>query len=249
LAHARAAVRDATRSRNGDPLVPTETGEQSQAGLEGSPFPQTLLPRAEANGISHLGSPWEPGPGSGRTHSDRKRSGKAECGQWRPFPQSPAVARISLKHVMVPPSFARAEPGLRSGPRIRKTRYGVCAASRETAATEPSMSLNVSSWHNSASSAVSRALCNPWIDRSVALVAVVPFAYTLGHDISRFGFNIAWLVANANFVMLVLAMVIRRPPTRVTPNPAYWLLAFVATYWVFLVDHFVTPGPAAVPDL
>jgi protein-S-isoprenylcysteine O-methyltransferase Ste14 len=27
-------------------------------------------------------------------------------------------------------------------------------------------------------------------------------------------------------------MVMRRPPKRVTPNPGYWLLAFVASYWL-----------------
>jgi protein-S-isoprenylcysteine O-methyltransferase Ste14 len=37
-------------------------------------------------------------------------------------------------------------------------------------------------------------------------------------------------------------MVIRRPPKRVTPNPWYWLLAFVATYWDLLVLSFLQQG-------
>jgi protein-S-isoprenylcysteine O-methyltransferase Ste14 len=39
-------------------------------------------------------------------------------------------------------------------------------------------------------------------------------------------------------------MVIRRPPQRVTPNPWYWLLAFVATYWDLLVLGFLQQGHA-----
>lgn len=41
-------------------------------------------------------------------------------------------------------------------------------------------------------------------------------------------------------------MIIRRPPVRVTPNPFYWLLAFVATYWQILILSLLQQGrPAA----
>ncbi len=95
--------------------------------------------------------------------------------------------------------------------------------------------------------AVLKALSSPYMDRLIALVAVVPFAYSLSHEFRTFGLNPAWIVANANFILLVLSMLVRRSPARVTPNPVYWGLAFVATYWLFIVGRFATPGYAAAP--
>jgi protein-S-isoprenylcysteine O-methyltransferase Ste14 len=92
-----------------------------------------------------------------------------------------------------------------------------------------------------------RATASPWMDRLVALIACIPFAYSLSHEFRTFGFNLAWIVANANFVLLVATMLIRRAPSRVTPNPLYWLLAFVATYWLFIVGRFANPGAAIAP--
>ena len=90
-------------------------------------------------------------------------------------------------------------------------------------------------------------ITSPWADRLLAAVACVPFVWSLRHELTSFGINFAWIVANANFVLLVLAMLVRRPPRRVTVNPAYWLLAFVATYWLFLTGGFAVPGARAVP--
>ncbi|HEY5048448.1 MAG TPA: methyltransferase [Rhizomicrobium sp.] len=95
--------------------------------------------------------------------------------------------------------------------------------------------------------AFGKALTSVWVDRLIAFVAVIPFAYSLRHEMKTFGFNPAWIVANANFILLVLAMLIRRPPTRITANPLYWALALVATYWLFVVGRLATPGPAVAP--
>jgi protein-S-isoprenylcysteine O-methyltransferase Ste14 len=43
-------------------------------------------------------------------------------------------------------------------------------------------------------------------------------------------------------LILVITMVIRRPPKRVTPNPWYWLLAFVASYWLVFILFFLQKG-------
>jgi protein-S-isoprenylcysteine O-methyltransferase Ste14 len=85
------------------------------------------------------------------------------------------------------------------------------------------------------------------MDRIVAFVAVIPFAYSLRHEMHTFGFNLAWIAANANFLLLVVTMLFRRAPVRVTTSPVYWCLAFVATYWLFITGRFITPGPAAAP--
>jgi len=96
-------------------------------------------------------------------------------------------------------------------------------------------------------STVLKVLSSPWTDRVVALVAILPFAYSLRHELRAFGFNPAWVVANANFALLILTMLIRRAPSRVTPNPVYWLLAFVATYWLFIVGRFAEPASSVAP--
>jgi protein-S-isoprenylcysteine O-methyltransferase Ste14 len=97
-------------------------------------------------------------------------------------------------------------------------------------------------------SSLAGILGNPWVDRSVAAVASIPFAYSLHHEFKSFGFNFAWIVANTNFLILIVTMLIRHRPTRVTPNPLYWLLAFVATYWLFIVGRFADHGTYLAPS-
>jgi len=46
-----------------------------------------------------------------------------------------------------------------------------------------------------------------------------------------------------------VTMILRRPPKRVTPNPLYWLLAFVATYWPLLTLGIIQKGQPAVSSL
>jgi protein-S-isoprenylcysteine O-methyltransferase Ste14 len=94
---------------------------------------------------------------------------------------------------------------------------------------------------------IARVLSSPWLDRLIALAACVPFAWTLHHELGAFGFNFAWIVTNANFILLVATMLVRRAPRRVTPQPLYWLLAFVATYWLFIAGRFATTGFALAP--
>lgn len=92
------------------------------------------------------------------------------------------------------------------------------------------------------------ALCaSPWLDRSVAVLACLPFARSLVHETRTFGFNPVWIIGNANFLLLVLAMIARRPPSRITAKPQYWILAFVATYWLFLAGRFADRGAALAP--
>jgi protein-S-isoprenylcysteine O-methyltransferase Ste14 len=94
---------------------------------------------------------------------------------------------------------------------------------------------------------VADQIFSPRFDRVVAAVACVPFALSLAHEMQTFGFNPAWIITNANFILLVLAMLVRRPPVRVTPQPLFWLLAFVATYWLFIMGRFATAGFPLVP--
>jgi protein-S-isoprenylcysteine O-methyltransferase Ste14 len=50
-------------------------------------------------------------------------------------------------------------------------------------------------------------------------------------------------------LILIGPMIIRRPPKRVTPNPWFWLLAFVASYWQLLVVCLLQQGCPLAPNL
>jgi protein-S-isoprenylcysteine O-methyltransferase Ste14 len=106
----------------------------------------------------------------------------------------------------------------------------------------------VRSWDRSAPGRVVGLISSAWFDRLVAAVACIPFAYSLSHEMRTFGLNPAWIITNANFILLVLAMLVRRPAVRVTPQPLFWLLAFVATYWLFIMGRFVMTGRPLAPS-
>ena len=73
-------------------------------------------------------------------------------------------------------------------------------------------------------------LAIPWVDKTIAIVASLPFAVELYRR---------WVVGHVSFpravlglqlLVIILLMVLRTAPVRVTPNPWFWLLAFVTTY-------------------
>jgi protein-S-isoprenylcysteine O-methyltransferase Ste14 len=53
---------------------------------------------------------------------------------------------------------------------------------------------------------------------------------------------------SSGVLILFVTMIFRRPPTRVTPNPVYWLLAFVATYWPVVTVGLIEKGSPVAPD-
>jgi protein-S-isoprenylcysteine O-methyltransferase Ste14 len=89
-----------------------------------------------------------------------------------------------------------------------------------------------------------RVLSTPWLDRTIAAIACVPLVYLAYYRYEHWHHGFPLLAAALNVLILVVTMVIRRPPKRITPNPWYWLLAFVATYWQILVLGLLQPGRA-----
>jgi protein-S-isoprenylcysteine O-methyltransferase Ste14 len=92
------------------------------------------------------------------------------------------------------------------------------------AATAPNLSFNLI-----------RILSLPWLDRTIAAIACFPLVYLAYYRYAHWHHGLPLLASALGVVILVGTMIIRRPPKRVTPNPWYWLLAFVATYWQILV--------------
>jgi protein-S-isoprenylcysteine O-methyltransferase Ste14 len=61
----------------------------------------------------------------------------------------------------------------------------------------------------------------------------------MGLGVPLLSFAIGTLIA-------FVTMILRRPPKRITPNPVYWLLAFVATYWPLLTLGVIQKGQPVV---
>jgi protein-S-isoprenylcysteine O-methyltransferase Ste14 len=82
----------------------------------------------------------------------------------------------------------------------------------------------------------------PWVDKTIAVVAILPNAVELYHR--YFGGNLSFprAVLGIQVLILIVTMVFRRTPVRVTPNPWFWLLAFVATYGLLAFIAFTPNG-------
>lgn len=93
-------------------------------------------------------------------------------------------------------------------------------------------------------------LAIPWVDKTIAIVALVPFAvelyrrWVLGHV------NFPRIVLGLQLLVIILLMVLRTAPVRVTPNPWFWLLAFITTYGTLGFTAYAAQGrPLIHPTL
>lgn len=102
----------------------------------------------------------------------------------------------------------------------------------------------VSKTGESSASAFHEVLRNPWLDRAMAVVACIPFAFFGYIRYKLGGFNIPLVTLWIELVLLIVPMMIRRPPKRVTLNPWFWLLTLVETYW--LIVPILGPGHPVV---
>src|SRR6516225_10568249 len=84
------------------------------------------------------------------------------------------------------------------------------------------------------------------VDKRIAIVATIPFVIELYHR---------WVVGKVNFpravlgiqlLVIIVVMVLRTAPVRVTPNPWYWLLAFVTTYATLGFSAFAGQGVSLI---
>jgi protein-S-isoprenylcysteine O-methyltransferase Ste14 len=93
-----------------------------------------------------------------------------------------------------------------------------------------------------------RLLSMPWLDRTIAAIACVPLVYLAYYRYEHWHHGLPLVTSALGVLILVATMIIRRPPKRVTPNPWYWLLAFVATYWQILVLGLLQQGRPLVAN-
>jgi len=90
-------------------------------------------------------------------------------------------------------------------------------------------------------------LTTPWVDKTIAVVAITPNGVELYHRYTDANLSFVRAVAGIQTIILIITMVFRRTPVRVTPNPWYWLLAFVATYGIVAFYAFAPRGSPIVP--
>lgn len=90
-------------------------------------------------------------------------------------------------------------------------------------------------------------LTTPWVDKTIAVIAITPNVIELFHRYTDVNLSFVRAVAGIQTMVLIVTMVFRRTPVRVTPNPWYWLLAFVATYGTLVFIAFAPRGTPVVP--
>jgi len=91
-----------------------------------------------------------------------------------------------------------------------------------------------------------QVLAQPRVDRTIAFVAMMPLLYLTYNRYQHLGLGIPLVCFATGTLIAFVTMVLRRPPKRITPNPLYWLLAFVATYWPLLTLGVIQKGGAVV---
>ena len=94
-----------------------------------------------------------------------------------------------------------------------------------------------------------RVLLLPWPGRTIAAVACVPLPYPAYYGYEHWHHGLPLITSALGTLILIGPMIIRRPPKRVTPNPWFWLLAFVASYWQLLVLCLLQQGRPLAPNL
>jgi len=89
----------------------------------------------------------------------------------------------------------------------------------------------------------------PWVDKTIAVLAVLPFAYELVKIVMRGEMNIPRASTAIQFLLVIGTMIFRIAPVRITPNPWYWALAFFASYWGLFTVAFAQKGVALTPSV
>jgi len=87
----------------------------------------------------------------------------------------------------------------------------------------------------------------PWVDKTIAFIAIIPNAIGLYYRYTDHNLDFVRAITGIQTMILIITMIIRRTPVRVTPNPWFWLLAFVATYGIVTFTIFSQTGTPIVP--
>jgi len=88
-------------------------------------------------------------------------------------------------------------------------------------------------------------LANPWVDKVLAILAILPFVYPIAMHF-RHHMKFGEIVYLAQVLLLIGTMVFRRLPVRISTNPYYWAVAFLASYWGLFILSVEQPGRSLI---
>ena len=87
----------------------------------------------------------------------------------------------------------------------------------------------------------------PWVDRGIAVLACYP-CIGLAYDCYKAGLmNIPRALFFLEMALFVVTMLVRRNAVRISANPWYWGVAFLASYYGFLMPSLLRGGAALAP--
>src|SRR5262245_58473444 len=89
----------------------------------------------------------------------------------------------------------------------------------------------------------------PCVDKTIAVAASLPFVVELYRRWAVGHVNFPRAVLGLQLLIIIVLMVLRTAPVRVTPNPWFWLLAFVTTYATLGFSAFAQPGVTLISPL
>ncbi|HEY8258621.1 MAG TPA: hypothetical protein VIG08_13275, partial [Gemmatimonadales bacterium] len=92
-----------------------------------------------------------------------------------------------------------------------------------------------------------RALTNSWVDKVLAALISAPLAYAVYRRLVEGQLDLVKITLIIQAAVTVVTMLVRRPPQRVSANPLYWLVSFLASYWIPFPAIDKAPGIALVP--
>jgi len=93
-----------------------------------------------------------------------------------------------------------------------------------------------------------RFLGRSWVDKAIAVLASIPCAWLTYACIWAGLMSVPRALFFAQVSLFVLTMLIRRNPVRITANPWFWVVAFVASYYGFLTATLVRGGITVAPS-
>jgi protein-S-isoprenylcysteine O-methyltransferase Ste14 len=93
------------------------------------------------------------------------------------------------------------------------------------------------------------SLGRPWVDRVIAVVAALPFGYVLWNDVRAGQLTLPRFAIIFQLTLFMVTMLIRTPPVRVTTNPLFWVVTFVASYYGFLTASWTASGRPLAPSV
>jgi protein-S-isoprenylcysteine O-methyltransferase Ste14 len=92
-------------------------------------------------------------------------------------------------------------------------------------------------------------LTTRWVDKAFAVVGLAPFVYSVATNYRYARHDLPTALWVVDMLIIFSTVAFRKTPVRVTPNPWFWALAFVATYWSFITWGLQDQGRPVAPNV